>query len=98
MEPVAIGERLRSETAERPTLGNHEPRSGPLSLCSTLPGQLLLVAAVKGTLGKFEHPGHLAQLTSRSIGNHVECPAELHANRRRILLALYVFFHASRLC
>jgi hypothetical protein len=22
-------------------------------------------------------------------------PAELHANRRRILLALYVFFHAS---
>ena len=29
-----------------------------------------------------------------AASNHVECPAELHANRRRILLALYVFFRA----
>jgi hypothetical protein len=46
-------------------------------------------------LVRIPDPANLAQLPSRSIGNHVECPEELHANRRRILLALYVFFHAS---
>ena len=30
-----------------------------------------------------------------SPSDHVECPAELHASRRRIMLALYVFFPAS---
>src|SRR5687768_16104811 len=86
MEPVAIRERLRSETAELPTLGNHEPRSGPLSLCSTLPGQLLLVAAVKGTLGKFENrPEHPARLirAAACLQAHRNAPSGPRDLRRR---------------